>query len=461
MAGSKWFGRRGALAAAMAVAATVLVPLAAAGAPAAVAASVGAAVAAGDPVGQRAAVVRALEGVAHPLRTTEARGGAADLRALGAMIGDAKVVGLGEATHGSHEFFAMKQRVLRYLVEEKGFTAFALEASWSSGLQIDAYVQGGPGEARQVVKDALGGSPWDREEFAELISWMRSYNQSRPGTPVHFVGDDLGLPRLGDPLFAQVTSYVRGASPDALPQLEELYRGLRPLDDVFAYLRQPLEVRRANAATAQQALDLVTATGTPGTPAHTWAVQHARNIAQTFAFTTLDLADPASVSAAQQLRDRAMADNVAWWQRHTGGKVLVSAHNGHAGYASTDPFLYPKPQGSQLRETYGRGYVAIGFTFNSGSFLTNDAVLTDNWKTVTVPPATLDMNEHTLDRVRHRDYYVDLRTAPKAARDWLNVSRPTYDAGSVYVSDPMPRLAIGQAYDVLIHLNQVTQARTF
>ncbi|MEU3498979.1 erythromycin esterase family protein [Kitasatospora cineracea] len=460
MAGSRRFGRRGVLVAA-AAAASVLMPAVAVAAPTA---SGGASGTAADPdAARRSAVVRALQEAARPLRTTEAGGGTADLRALGAMVGDAEVVGLGEATHGSHEFFAMKQRVLRCLVQEKGFTAFALEASWSSGVQIDAYVQGGPGDARQVVKDALGGSPWDREEFAELIAWMRSYNRSRPDSPVHFVGDDLGLPRLGDPLFEQVASYVRGADPDALPRLEELYRDLRPFDDVFAYLREPLEVRRANAAKAQQALDLVTASGTgaSGQEDRAWAVQHARNIARTFAFATLDLGDPASVSAAEQLRDRAMADNVTWWQRRTGGKVLVSAHNGHAGYASTDPFLYPKPQGSWLRDAYGSGYVAVGFTFDSGSFLTNDAVLTDNWRTVTVPPATPDMNEYTLDRVRYRDYYVDLRAAPRAVRDWLDVTRPTYDAGSVYVSDPMPRLAVGGAYDVLIHLHQVTRARTF
>ncbi|MFG3285576.1 erythromycin esterase family protein [Streptomyces sp. NPDC048111] len=144
-----------------------------------------------------------------------------------------------------------------------------------------------------------------------------------------------------------------------------------------------------------RALDLVTASGAAGTADHTGAVQHARNIAQTFAFATLDLADPASASAAQQLRDHAMADNVAWWQRHTGAKMLVSAHNGHAGYASTDPFLYPKPQGPQLRDIYGHSYVAVGlavgFPFNNGSFLSNGAVLTDNWKTVTAPPATPDM----------------------------------------------------------------------
>lgn len=458
MTDDKRIGRRGLLTAAVAAAA-LLVPVAAVAAPVAPDATGAAA----DPAtAQRSAVVRALESVAQPLRTTEPGGRTADLRALGSMIGDAEVVGLGEATHGSHEFFAMKQRVFRYLVEEKGFTTFALETSWTSGLQIDEYVQGGPGDARQVVKDALGGSPWDREEFADLIAWMRDRNRSHPQNPVHFVGDDLGLPRLGGRIFDQVTSYVRGARPDVLPRLDALFAGLRPFDNAFTYLQKPLPERRDNAAKAQQALDLVTASGA-GAPddAHAWAVQHARNIAETFAFATLDTTDPASVSASEQLRDRAMAANTAWWQRRTGGKVMFSAHNGHAGYLATDTFLYPQPQGAQLREMYGRDYVAIGFTFDQGAFLTNDAMLTDDWKTVTVPAATPGMNEYTLDQVRYRDYYVDLRTAPQVARDWLDVSRPTYDAGSVYVSDPMPQLAIGKAYDVLIHLDQVTQARKF
>ncbi|MFF2951737.1 erythromycin esterase family protein [Kitasatospora sp. NPDC057965] len=458
MTGSKRIGRHGLLAATAAVAAAaVLAPVAAVAAPVGPAATAG--VNAED--ARRAEVVRALQSVAQPLRTTEAGGRTADLNALGAMIGDAKVVGVGEATHGSHEFFAMKQRLFRYLVEEKGFTSFALETSWTSGLQIDEYVQGGPGDARQLVKEALGGSPWEREEFVDLIAWMRAHNRSHPKNPVHFVGDDLGLPRLGDPAFDRVTSYVRQAWPAALPQLDGLYAGLRPLDDLLAYIGRPVAERRENAARAQQALDLVTASGTPGDDAYEWAVQHARNIAQTFAFATFDLADPASVAASEQLRDRAMAENTAWWQRRTGGKVLMSAHNGHAGYLSTDTFLYPEPQGSQLRDTYGGDYVAIGFTFDSGSFLTTDAVLTGDWKTVTVPAATPDMNEYTLDRVRYRDYYVDLRTAPRAARDWLDVSRPTYDAGTVFVKDPLPQLAIGRAYDVLVHLNQVTEARRF
>jgi len=78
-------------------------------------------------------VVAALERGAHPLRTVEPGGDTGDLRALDPMIGDARVVGLGEATHSSHDFFALKDRVFRHLVEEKGFRTFALEAPGAPG----------------------------------------------------------------------------------------------------------------------------------------------------------------------------------------------------------------------------------------------------------------------------------------------------------------------------------------
>ncbi|MEU2561981.1 erythromycin esterase family protein [Streptomyces longispororuber] len=489
--GQRRTGRRKLLAATAAAAAgTVLAaPVASAAAPAPVRRAAGR-----RTTTQEAAVVRALERVAHPLRSTEPGGRTSDLRALGSMIGDARVVGLGEATHGSHEFFTMKERVFRHLVEEKGFTTFALEMSWSAGLRIDEFLQGGEGDARQVAAEALAGSPWEREEFASLIGWMRDHNRRRPRRTVHFMGDDIGAPALGDRIFTRVTSYVREACPRSLPRLEELYAELRPFDDAFAYLRKPLAERRRNAVRAQEALDLVTACAGPGgadqeraarrtrtgahgraarhagtgdrepaarharNEAHEWAVQHARNIAQTFAFVSLDPSDPDSVAAAEHLRDRAMADNVTWWHRRTGDKILLSAHNGHVGYLSTAPEMYPRTQGAYLRDALGRDYLAIGFTFNRGSFLTKDTSFDGDWKKTTVPPAARGMHEHTLDRVHHRDHYLDLRTVTGPARSWLDTARPVYDAGSVFEADPLPTLAVGQAYDVLVHLHRVREA---
>ncbi|MBP2403352.1 erythromycin esterase family protein [Streptomyces syringium] len=406
------------------------------------------------------APVRALDRIAHPLRSTEPGTGTADLHALGVMVGDAKVVGVGEATHGSHEFFALKDRVFRYLVEQKGFTTFALEISWSAGLRIDDYLQRGDGDrdARQVVHEVMAGSPWDREEFVTLVRWMREYNRQHPDRPVHFLGDDIGAPRLDKRVFDSVTDYVRRTHPESLPRLNELLTSVRPLDDAIAYLGLPLAERQQNAAKARQVLELVQRRRSVGGEDFDFVLQNARNIAQTYTFLTLDPGDQESSTAIQRYRDQVMAETTAWWQRRTGGRVLLSAHNDHAGYAATDPTTYPKTQGSFLRDTLGADYLAIGTTFDRGSFLSKDEALGGEWKKFTVDPAGPGTNEYTLDQVRYRDYYADLRKAPAAARRWLDASRPTCSVGTQYPNDKTPEIAIGRAYDVLVHLRTVREA---
>ncbi|MFD8597071.1 erythromycin esterase family protein [Kitasatospora sp. NPDC059646] len=402
---------------------------------------------------QERPVVQQLTAAAYPLDATGPVGGTADLRPLGELIGDSLVVGLGEATHGSHEFFTLKHRVFRYLVTERGFTAFALEASWTAGLEIDEFLQGGDGDARRVADRAFAGSPWHREEFADLIGWMRDHNRRNPGRPVHFLGADLGLPALGDRVFRKVLDAVRAARPQDEARIADLYAPLRPLDDAIGYLGRPLPERRANAELARRALASVSAVDDDR------AVQDARVIADTFEFLSMDPGDPASVSAAEQLRDRAMAQNVLWWQRRTGHRILLSAHNGHAGYASTMPELYPDPQGAQLRRALGGRYTAIGTTFDRGSFLTTSEGAGGAWQPVSVPPAAPGSVEHTLDQVRHRDFYLPLRRLPAAARGWLATPHPTYDAGTTFTPEPLPVLAPAAAYDVLVHLHEVTAAR--
>ncbi|MGO1055114.1 erythromycin esterase family protein [Crossiella sp. CA198] len=392
--------------------------------------------------------VRALDQAAHPLHRTEPGRGHADLRALGRMIGEAKVVGLGEATHGSHEFFTMKERVFRYLVQEKGFRAFALEMSWPAGLKINEFLQTGEGDARAIAKETLSGSPWDREEFVSLIQWMREHNRRNPGRTVHFVGDDLGAPRVGDEFFDRVTGY--------LPALGEYYTGLRPLDDVFAYLRKPVAERERQAELAQQALDRISGLPRRG-PEFELAVQNARSIAETAHFLTVDLGDPAGLARFQRFRDEVMARNVLWWQRQTGHKVLVSAHNSHIAYVADNPAAYPKSQGAFLRDQLGAGYLPIGFTFDRGSFLSTDGALGGAWRKFSVGAAEPGMNEHTLDRVRHRDFYLDLRSAPTAARAWLAGARPTRGIGTVFPQENHT-VALARSYDVLIHLHEVREA---
>jgi erythromycin esterase len=406
--------------------------------------------------------VRALDRIAHPLRTTDPGAGTADLRALGAMVGDAKVVGVGEATHGSHEFFDLKDRLFRYLVEKKGFTTFTLEMSWSAGLEIDDYLQHGDSnrDARQVVHDAMADSPWDRAEFVTLVQWMRDYNIQHPDHPVHFAGDDVSAPKLDARVFDTVTDYVQRTHPQSLPHLTELLSGLGPINDVITggYLQLPLAERQQNAAKAQQVLEFVEQLGPAGGKDAEFAVQNARNIAQTYTFLTVDPNDQASLTAMETYRDQLMAENTTWWEQYTGGKVMLSAQDDHVGYVASDPTTYPRTQGSFLHDALGAGYLAIGTTFDQGSFLSKDQPLGGDWKKFSVGPAGPGMNEYTLDQVRYTDYYADLRQAPPAARTWLDTTRPTYNVGTVFPNPTTPQIAIGRAYDVLIHLHTVRQA---
>jgi len=98
-----------------------------------------------------------------------------DLRPLGKLLKDTRVVGVGEATHGTSEFCTMKHRLFRYLVEEQGFTVFGLEASMPDCIAMDDYVLNGKGDPKAAVINQ-GFWTWSTQEMLDLIEWMRAYN---------------------------------------------------------------------------------------------------------------------------------------------------------------------------------------------------------------------------------------------------------------------------------------------
>lgn len=102
---------------------------------------------------QREAVVAQLKEIAWPIVTAVPGESSRDLAPLYHAIGPARIVAMGEATHGTSEFFSIKDRIFRFLVEKIGFTVFAMETPWNSGLAIDRYVTTGQGDARCVGRD--------------------------------------------------------------------------------------------------------------------------------------------------------------------------------------------------------------------------------------------------------------------------------------------------------------------
>lgn len=129
---------------------------------------------------------------AVPIASDVAGAGFDDLAGVGAMIGDARVVGLGEPTHGTREAFQFKHRLLEYLVERHGFTLFSIEANLPESYALNQYVIDGQGDPKALV----GGMrfwTWNTDEVLAMVEWMRGWNQRRPAgsKPLRFTGFDM------------------------------------------------------------------------------------------------------------------------------------------------------------------------------------------------------------------------------------------------------------------------------
>lgn len=138
-----------------------------------------------------AQVMAALPAYTVPLASVDAGNGFEDLRPLEPILQGRRIVALGEASHGTSEFFRMKHRMLEFLVSEMGYQHFGMETDPDSGRVINDYITGGAGDPHKVLY-----WPWATVEVMEMLDWMRRFN-AQPDAPFQltFHGID---PRIGE-----------------------------------------------------------------------------------------------------------------------------------------------------------------------------------------------------------------------------------------------------------------------
>jgi erythromycin esterase-like protein len=156
---------------------------------------------------------------ARPFATCEPGGADHDLASLRAIVGDARIVALGEVSNGTHEFFQMKRRVVEYLATHMGFTLFAIEANMPEAYRVNEYVLTGRGDPKALL---LGISQSrNAREFLDFIEWMRAFNRSGRGR-IQFFGFDMQTPT--DSAAAVVTRFVARAEPAYFDSVTRAYR---------------------------------------------------------------------------------------------------------------------------------------------------------------------------------------------------------------------------------------------
>ncbi|MFD7915052.1 erythromycin esterase family protein [Streptomyces sp. NPDC059752] len=359
-------------------------------------------------------MVRWLKEHANPLSTLTPGAPAEDLKPLGEALRGIRIVGLGESTHGTSEFFRLKHRIVEFLVREEGFTTLAMEASQSAARALDAYIRYGTGTPERLVA-RLGFWTWRTREMVDLVEWLRAHNRYLPEERrTRFVGTD---PQLCADSVEAVAAFLRRTAPDqtgrvsALDVLARARPGSLP-DPDKALMRRAEEIARLVADHVEQS--------GPGDDSAE-ALEHARILVRAADLVTRPFTASAGEDGVYAARDRYMAEAVARLvDDDPEARVMVWAHNGHIAkgtYGEQVPAL-----GSALRARYGDAYYALALLFGKGSFLARRGNDLQN------PPARHRIGtgfrslEAWLADAVPGDYYADLRAAvsPAGAAPWLH-----------------------------------------
>ncbi len=374
----------------------------------------------------------------HPLRTAKPNG-EDDLAWLSEVVGDARVVSLGEASHGTSEYFTLKHRFVKYLVEHRGFTEFSIEANFAGGRVVDEWVQGAGPDTAEAANIALAHTSyhtWDTVEVLDLIRWMRAYNQGRPEAErVHFHGFDIGGPALA---VRQYLEYLQKVDPEAV---EAKFAALSPIVRMGGggdreRLGQELESALADLDANRDRYER--ASSRRELAMSRLGLHDAR---RGLAFTPTTVA-----GESMARRDLAMADNCAGLLEAAGEgrRLIVWAHNAHVARHTLEvPAIVGAPppadageheppelatvysQGWHLAERFGDAQRVIGFALGGGHVkmwdLYGDRTLKDR-EFGPPPPDTVDA---ALARLGESLVAVDLRNSPTegSVSDWLRAPR--------------------------------------
>lgn len=366
----------------------------------------------------------------YPLHSTQLTADTTDLEPLRAITKDVSIVALGDSTHGTHEFFTVKLRLIDFLVRETGFDVVALGAPFPITERLNRYVQGEAVDPRATLaemSDRLHYFFWDVEELLAAIEWMREYNAHRgEKPPLELAGADIYDQQGG---VAGVLAYLQRVDPAAASAAEIQYSCV-------------LGGQRTNGceAAARRVSDALAARGESGR-AYEDALQYATVVLQYF---HPQMYEP---------RDQSMAANLLWIREHRGAsrKVMYWGHQEHAGKTEST-YIRGRSMGVLLSEQLGSEYVAIGTLTGSGSFLQWEALDADWFRTVltTLPGPEPGSYEARFRQRGHAAMLIPLRTLPGEASFRTAPTTPGWKS--------IPG-SLAQKLDAVLYIDRTTPTR--
>lgn len=310
------------------------------------------------------ALVDILEEVLYPLPTDPLTWSNEELQFLDPLA-EKSVIALGEATHGTAEFFKAKHRIFQYLVENHGYRVFAFEADFGESLLInEAVLEGRAGDIEELMKSHMHFWTWKTEEVKDLLEWMCQYNQDKAeAEKIHYMGFDCQFNTHHPQM---VLDYLESTQAPFYNFADSILKDSRALtEDKFpsytslAFSNYVKELEAILDSMLHYESILIQQSSEKEFQLHTQIMRIVRQVSEVVYANQ-------SGDNSINYRDKYMAENTAWLLEYLDGmKAVVWAHNWHI---SNYPYGNTGTMGYYLYQELVGEYGMVGFLFSQGTF---------------------------------------------------------------------------------------------
>jgi len=388
--------------------------------------------------------------------------------------GDARVILLGEATHGTDEFYSERATITKRLIAEKGFSIVAIEADWPDSARVHRYVRGATGDAS--AEQALSGFRrfptwmWRNTVVMGFVGWLRDFNKNigPKRAPIGFYGMDLySLHASIEAVLAYLEKIDRNAATRARLRYSCFDHFSRD-PQAYGYATTVGAMEACENAVVAQLVELqqkagefLSRDGAVAAEEFFFAEQNARLVKDAEQYYRAMFRGRAS---SWNLRDRHMAETVENLVAHLNGsrqpKAIIWAHNSHLGDArATEMSHYGELNvGELIRERFSNEAVLIGFTTHHGT-----VTAASDWgapaERKNVRPALEGSYEDLFHEIGLDRFWIDLRDAGQiGVLQQLRIERAI---GVIYRPET-ERLShyfharLSEQFDAVIHIDETS-----
>lgn len=389
---------------------------------------------------------------------------------LARALGGARLIGVGEATHGSHEDGAAKAAIIKGLINSGAVQTIFLEVNANGGRELDTFIQGEAGDPAERVRTAKIFKVNKTHALADLIGWLRDWNRTA-AKPVRIYGID-----------------CQATAPDALLALEALRKvdaaeadrlaaALAPIVSTEAQaLRFPLMIKSLTTAQLKEAMTALEAVRSalerhPGTEDARYAALTAWQGLKAFELETADGKIEGSAEVIDEYysrRDVFMASNIL--NNPAQGAGAFWAHNNHVagGVPAGKNFV---TTGARLRQALGDRYRTVVFEYGTARFNAVPMLLPFPQPDATDPQSEITWSlrqgrlAQPLSHAAEGAYWVALRDLPDdaASSAWralpYTLDWPGWGATPVQFLKLPFRVPLGTMFDIVVYIPEMTPSR--